>query len=220
VSEGCGGAPPRPRGGDRYCGGGGIREPLRGTPGGWLPRDTAQLDAYMRETLAGGNIVVPDTSRALARMLLYPPHWYLAWPAGRATQLLAIGTLPASIRRAYGFEWRARDVRAFTRWTALIRASLRLLPPVAREWPMSRRDPIPLRCPPGLSPAPRRTHPVRGRLRVTLPPRRPRPSGKPRGAVHGPVVAKRGGGPRHICLATGSAVQGGVHGQRATHLDV
>ena len=114
-------------------------EPLLGMPAGWLPRDSAQLDTYMREMLAGGSIVVTDISRALARALLYPPQWYVAWPAFRALQLLTIGTLPPSIRAAYGFEWRARDVRAFARWTALLRTSLRLLPPIAREWPVARR---------------------------------------------------------------------------------
>ena len=124
---------------DRYCSEAAIMEPLLGMPDGWLPRDWAQLDAYMRQTLAGGSIVVTDTSRALARAVLYPPRWSLLWPAFRAVQLLTIGLLPPSIRQAYGFEWRARDVRAFARWTTLIRTSLRLLPPRAREWPMARR---------------------------------------------------------------------------------
>jgi uncharacterized protein (DUF2236 family) len=124
---------------DRYCSEAAIMEPLLGMPAGWLPRDSAQLDTYMREMLAGGRIVVTDTSRAVARAVLYPPQWYVAWPAFRAMQLLTIGSLPPSIRRAYGFEWRARDVRAFARWTGLLRTSLRLLPPLAREWPMARR---------------------------------------------------------------------------------
>ena len=124
---------------DRYCLEAAIMEPLLGMPAGWLPRDSAQLDTYMREMLAGGSIVVTDTSRALARAVLYPPLWYVAWPAFRALRLITIGSLPASIRQAYRFEWRARDVRAFARCTALLRTSLRLLPPVAREWPMARR---------------------------------------------------------------------------------
>ena len=124
---------------DRYCSEAAIMEPLLGMPAGSLPRDSAQLDTYMREMLAGGSIVVTDTSRAVARAVLYPPQWYVAWPAFRAMQLLTIGSLPPSIRQAYGFAWRARDVRAFARWTALLRTSLRLLPPLAREWPMARR---------------------------------------------------------------------------------
>ncbi len=123
---------------DRYCSEGAIMEPLMGMPAGWLPRNSAELDTYMREMLASGRIVVTDTSRALARALLYPPQWYVAWPAFRAMQLVTIGSLPPSIREAYGFEWRPRDARAFARWTNVLRMSQRLLPPLAREWPMAR----------------------------------------------------------------------------------
>ena len=124
---------------DVYCLEAAIMEPLLGMPAGWLPRDSSQRDAYMREMLGGGTIVVTDTSRALARAVLYPPRWYVAWPAFRAARLVTIGLLPPAIRQAYRFEWRAREERAFARWTALLRTSLRLLPPLVRHWPTSRR---------------------------------------------------------------------------------
>jgi len=124
---------------NRYCGEAAIMEPLLGMPAGWLPRDTAQLDAYMRGMLADGTIVVTDTSRALARALLYPPRWFLAWPVFRPLQLLTIGALPPSVRDAYGFEWHARDARALGRWTMVLRTLPRLLPPIARHWPMARQ---------------------------------------------------------------------------------
>lgn len=124
---------------DRYCTEAAIMEPLLGVPAGWLPRDRAQAAAYMRETVASGSIVVTDTSRSLARAVLYPPRWQVAWAAFRPMQLLTIGLLPSSIREAYGFPWQRRDVRAFARWTALLRTSRRLLPSAAREWPMARR---------------------------------------------------------------------------------
>ncbi len=81
-------------------------EPLMGMPAGWLPRDQAQLDSCMAEMLAGGRIVVTDTSRALAHAVLYPPKWRVAWPAFRVMQLLTLGTLPPAIREAYGVAWR------------------------------------------------------------------------------------------------------------------
>ena len=124
---------------DRYCSEAAIMEPLLGMPDGWLPRNSAQLDTYMREMLAGGSIVVTDTSKSLAQAVLYPPYWRVAWPLFRPLHVLAIGTLPPSLRRAYGFEWRALDVRAFARWVALLRASLRLLPPRAREFLVAKR---------------------------------------------------------------------------------
>lgn len=127
---------------DRYCVEAAIMEPLMGMPDGWLPRESAGLDAYMREMLTGGTLVVTDTSRALAQALLYPPQWYLGWPAFRAMQLLTIGLLPPSIREAYGFTWTARDARALARWTAALRTGRRLLPPIAREWPAARRQDV------------------------------------------------------------------------------
>jgi uncharacterized protein (DUF2236 family) len=127
-----------PRERDQYCAEAAIMEPLLGMPAEWLPRDASQLDAYVRDMLAGGSLAVTDTSRALAHAVLYPPNWQVAWPAFRAMQLLTIGSLPPAIRQAYGFEWRARDERALARWTALLRTSRRLLPPFAREWPATR----------------------------------------------------------------------------------
>lgn len=124
---------------DRYCVESSIMEPLLGMPAGSLPRDTAQLDDYMREMLQGGRLVVTDTSRALARAVLFPPRWWMAWPAFRAMQLLTIGTLPPAIRDAYGFRWRERDARALARWTVALRWARRALPVFAREWPISRR---------------------------------------------------------------------------------
>ena len=100
---------------DRYYAESAIMEPLLGMPAEWLPRNSQQLDAYMREMLAGDRLVVTDTSRALALALLYPPQWYLAWPAFRAMQVMTIGSLPPAIRAAYGFRWDERDQRALAR---------------------------------------------------------------------------------------------------------
>ena len=117
-----------------------MMEALLGMPDGWLPRDSAQVDAYVNEMLASGRLVVTDRTRSLAHALLYPPQWYLVWPAFRAMQVLTIGILPPPIRKAYGFEWRPRDQRAFERWTMFLRTLRRLLPPIVREWPIARRS--------------------------------------------------------------------------------
>jgi uncharacterized protein (DUF2236 family) len=124
---------------DRYAAEAAIMEPLLGIPAGRLPRDAADLDIYMRDMLDSGTLVVTDASRTLARSILFPPKWFLLWPAFRAFQLITIGSLPPSIRDAYGFEWRARDARALRRWTIVIRAMLKALPRFAREWPVARR---------------------------------------------------------------------------------
>jgi uncharacterized protein (DUF2236 family) len=131
--------PLTPRDRDQYCVEAAIMEPLLGIPAGLLPRDVAALDTYMHGMLTEGSLVVTRSSRALARAVLYPPRWRAAWPAFRFMQLLTIGTLPPSIRAAYGFDWTARDGRALARWSGLLRASRTVLPRWAREWPMARR---------------------------------------------------------------------------------
>lgn len=123
---------------DQLCAEATIMEPLLGMPSGTLPRSAHQLDTYMRKMLDGGTLVVTDTSRALARAVLYPPHWYLAWPAFRPVQLLTIGSLPPAIREAYGFAWSAGDERALSRWITVLRVARRLLPSFVRQWRMAR----------------------------------------------------------------------------------
>jgi uncharacterized protein (DUF2236 family) len=128
---------------DRYCAEAAIMEPLLDIPEGLLPRDSAQLDAYLREMLASGHIVVSGASRALARAILFPPRWWLMWPAFRPLQLITIGLLPPAIREGYGFRWTAGDARALARWTAALRLFHRAAPRFLREWPAARR-PAPL----------------------------------------------------------------------------
>ncbi len=123
---------------DQYSAESRIMEPLMGMPDGWLPSNAAELDTCMGDMFASDRLVVTDTSRALAHALLYPPKWQMAWPAFRAMQLMTIGSLPPSIRDAYGFTWTARDERALARWTAVLRTSLRIMPTPAREWRMAR----------------------------------------------------------------------------------
>ena len=124
---------------DEYCAEAAIMEPLLGMPDGWLPRDAASLAGYSRGMRAGADLIVNDTSRTLARAVLFPPLWRAAWPVFRALQLLTLGTLTPAMRAAYGFAWSARDEKSLARCVRLLRASRRLLPPFAREWPIARR---------------------------------------------------------------------------------
>jgi len=130
---------------DQYCLEAALMEPLLGIPAGSLPRDRSELDTYIRNVSTSGILDVTDTSRALARAVLYPPGWCVAWPVFRALQLLTIGSLPPAIRAAYGFAWRERDARALARWTRVLRILIRVLPPAVRQWPAARRriGPVP-----------------------------------------------------------------------------
>lgn len=131
--------PLSPQDREQFCVEGTAMEQLLDIPEGLLPRTTADLDAYMREMLAGDRIVVTDTSRAMARAVLFPPNWQLLWPMFRPVQLITIGQLPAHIREQYGFPWDDRYARAFSRWVRAIRHSHRFAPRVVREWPIARQ---------------------------------------------------------------------------------
>lgn len=124
---------------DQYCAESVVMEPLLDIPAGLLPRNTVQLDAYIREMLSSDRISVTESGRRLARAVLFPPRWRLLWPALRPVQLLTIGLLPAAVRQAYGFAWTKRDARALSRWVAALRWLRRLTPAVLRQWPSSRR---------------------------------------------------------------------------------
>lgn len=132
-------APLSPDDRDRYCTEAAVMEPLLGIPQGLLPRNIAELNAYMRHMLDGGHIVVSDRSRILARGILFPPGWRLLWPVFRPLQLITIGLLPPRIREDYGFTWTARDAGALARWTTALRLLHRALPRFIREWPAARR---------------------------------------------------------------------------------
>jgi uncharacterized protein (DUF2236 family) len=124
---------------ERYCVEAAVMEPLLDIPAGLLPRNTTELDAYMRDILGSGKIAITGRSQALARAVLFPPRWRLLWPAFRPAQLITIGLLPASVRDAYGFEWTEREARALVRWARALRLLRRLTPAFIRHWPASRR---------------------------------------------------------------------------------
>jgi uncharacterized protein (DUF2236 family) len=136
---------------DRYCVEASAMEPLLDIPAGSLPRSTRDLDRYVAEMMASRRLVVTDTSRMLARALLYPPHSYVAWPVFRALRLISIGLLPPAIRDGYGFTWGPAEARAFDRWSATLKGIGRTLPSWLREWPGARRRPAPAAPAPELS---------------------------------------------------------------------
>jgi uncharacterized protein (DUF2236 family) len=125
---------------DRYCLEAAVMEPLLDIPEGMLPRTVAANDRYMRDMMGSGRIVIGDTSRALARTLLFPPRATLVWPAFRALQIITIGLLPPRIRAEYGFAWGPREARAFSRWTAFLRMLHHASPRRVREWPAARQS--------------------------------------------------------------------------------
>ncbi|HXH06624.1 MAG TPA: oxygenase MpaB family protein [Vicinamibacterales bacterium] len=111
---------------------------LLGIPERLLFSGDRELQAYLDEMLASGEIAVSATARVVARELLAPPFGpaRLLLPPAR---LLVIGLLPPLLRAGYGFRWTARRERWFRRTVAAVRALRAALPPAWREWPAARR---------------------------------------------------------------------------------
>ena len=123
---------------NRYCAESTGMGPLLGIPPGHLPRSMAELTAYMDAMLAGGEITVTDTARALAREVMDPPAFLIGRPLGALIRLPTVGLLPPAIRRAYGLPWEARHERALRLLAAGVRRLLPLLPSLLRHWSAAR----------------------------------------------------------------------------------
>jgi uncharacterized protein (DUF2236 family) len=123
---------------NRYCADASGIETLLGMPSGYLPRSVAELEAYIAAMLAGGDICVTDTARALAREIVTPPLPRMARPLVWLARLPVIGLLPPSIRAGYGFRWDARREAALRLSAMAVRRILPLTPSVVRHWPLAR----------------------------------------------------------------------------------
>ena len=119
---------------DRYCMEASSIEGLLGIPHGRLPRSVSELQHYMEEMYASGEICVTDVARTLSRALLYPEVSRIFLPAIGFMRLTTIGLLPTSIRADYGFSWSARHEALLRLLTGLTRILLPLTPPILRYW--------------------------------------------------------------------------------------
>jgi len=112
--------------------------PLWGIPPARFPPDLAGLRAWMGEALVRGEVAVSDQARALARLVLHPPVWWLPAPAWSPLTLPAVWLLPPDLRAAYGLTWGPRR-EALMRWTAArCRGLAPRLPALLRDVPAAR----------------------------------------------------------------------------------
>ncbi len=73
-----------------------------------LPTSYADVQRYMGEVLASGEIAIGPAAHFIAQKVLYPPMPLLRKPLWAIVRLITVGQLPADIRQAYGFRWTAR----------------------------------------------------------------------------------------------------------------
>jgi len=123
---------------DRYCVETSGIEPLLRIPEDYLPRSVGELQQYMDETLASGEITVTETARSLARDIISPGVLWAGQPLVWLMQLPTIGLLPLAIRSAYGFPWDSRHEAALRLSAELVRGLLPMAPSVFRHWPHGR----------------------------------------------------------------------------------
>jgi uncharacterized protein (DUF2236 family) len=122
---------------EQYCAESAGIEPLLGIPEGFLPRSPLALERYMRDMLAGPDIMVTEAARRLARELLTPvPR--VALPLMALARLPTVGLLPPRLRGEYGFAWSSRHETALRAWARATRALLSVTPGRLRRWRMAR----------------------------------------------------------------------------------
>jgi len=131
-------APVRAEDKDGYCADASAIEGHLGIPEGRLPRTFGELQRYVDDTLASGEIVVTDVARTLARMIVYPDAPWVAEPAVGLMRAITLGLLPPLIRDGYGFAWRSRDEAALRLSAGIVRRLLPLTPACVRYWPAAR----------------------------------------------------------------------------------
>ena len=93
------------------------------------PSDYGAFRAYMRERLAGDDMHVTPTARALALRVAFD----LPMPAHRRPALAVlnhaiVGTLPARARREYGLSWSRLDAARLAAFTVALRSGAFVLP--------------------------------------------------------------------------------------------
>jgi uncharacterized protein (DUF2236 family) len=71
-----------------------------------MPRTIDDFEAYMYDTLCGGDLhVSPEARRLAIEIVLKPPVPLQARPLLELANFITVGLLPADIRRQYGLNW-------------------------------------------------------------------------------------------------------------------
>jgi uncharacterized protein (DUF2236 family) len=108
-----------------------------GVPEGGCPATYGDFGAYWDRMLAE-ELEVTDAARAVADSIMRPAVPAIVRPAFAPSSLLTIGLLPAPLRSDYGFSWSRGRQRMLDLTLATLRRTVRVLPPVMRQFPEAR----------------------------------------------------------------------------------
>jgi uncharacterized protein (DUF2236 family) len=116
---------------------------MMGIPVDWVPRDRAELQAYMQREIERGTVAVGSAGRKLARDLfaVQPPRGLRPiWsPARAAAFAFALQSMPVELRHQFRFRARRRDALLFHAGSRTSRKIWRRLPLFLRVDPLTRR---------------------------------------------------------------------------------
>jgi uncharacterized protein (DUF2236 family) len=82
---------------------------LLGLTDATLPATYADVQQYMHEVLASGEVAIGPAAHFISQKVLYPPMPWLRKPLWAIVRLITVGQLPADIRLAYGLDWGMRQ---------------------------------------------------------------------------------------------------------------
>lgn len=109
-----------------------------GVPEGACPPDLPAFVDYVEHTIAA-DLEVGEDAREIAGSVLRPPLPAPLRPLAAPLNLLTVGLLPPAVRDLYGLRWDARREALLDAAGLAVRATVPLLPHVARDFPHARR---------------------------------------------------------------------------------
>ncbi len=111
---------------------------LFGIPDAMIPPTLGEFRRYVRRTIASDVLTVGPDGRAIAAAILRPPMPPGVQHVFRATNLVTVGLLPATLRRRYALHWSAIQQLVLDAFAASMRTLLPLLPAIVRHVPQAR----------------------------------------------------------------------------------
>jgi uncharacterized protein (DUF2236 family) len=109
-----------------------------GVPSSDFPSSLDGLRTWMADLIASGEVHVGEQGRAVGRLVIEPPLWWLPRPFSMPMRLLTTWLLPPQLRDGFGFSWGPRRERFMRASAALSRSVVPNLPHGVRDLPIAR----------------------------------------------------------------------------------